>query len=255
MSKAKRLEKILQSYYINDDPTTLDFYLGDIYNGSEWRFKLEDKFITELYHYGGELTEENIRKLARHSLKYIGRKLRHAIEDANANAVNQGKDPTYRRLASNNELVAKKISDNVKQRLLNLNLELVKDIAKQLGITVSQKNKESICDDISNKLTKPVKVTKQLHRGKWDSNSCDENDCKNYEYLVKQYYSSNDQKFASSSYTILKICKNIEDTLYTDLNDNTIINIAKQLYVSEYEDREIYDLCQSITRKFCTLCS
>ena len=253
MSKSRRLENILQSNYIKNDVTTFDFYLGDIYEGSEWRSKLEERFITELERYDGKLSEENIRKLARHALKYINRKLREAIDHANKIAVNKGQDPTYRRMASNNELVAKKISDNVQQKLHDLNLDLIKNIAKQLGITVSQKNKENICYDISNKLTKPVKVTKQLHRGKWDSNSHDEIDSKNYEHLIKQYYSDDTRKLASSYYTILKICRNIEDTLCTDLDDNTILNMAKQLNVIDYDDRSTNDLCQSITRKCCSV--
>lgn len=244
MSKRSELQKILQEYYVKNDSITFDMYLGDIYKGSDWRQTLEERFLKELYHY--RLSDENIRKAARNALKYVSKKLQDAIDDANEKAVEEGKEPTYRRMASNNEIVAKQISETVEKRLQMLSLDLVKEIAKQLGATISQKSKKEICGDISNKLTKPVKVTKQLHRGKWNMESIDSN---NYKHLLNQYYSKDACKYPSSEYTILKICRNIEDTLCTDLDDDIILTIAKSLNVREYEKRDIDDLCQSITRK------
>jgi hypothetical protein len=244
MSKRSELQKILQEYYIKNDSITFDMYLGDIYKGSDWRLRLEDRFIKELSYY--ELSDENIRKAARNALKYISKKLKEAIDSANEKAMKEGKEPTYRRMASNNEIVAKQLSETVEQRLEILSLDLVKEIAKQLAVTISQKTKQDICSDISNKLTKPVKVTKQLHRGKW---SIDSTESDNYKHLLKHYYSKDARKFASSEYTILKICGNIEDTLYTDLDEETIFTMSRALNVKDYENRSLQDLCQSITRK------
>jgi hypothetical protein len=239
------LATVLQKYYYINDETTFDLYLGDIYEGSSWRAKLEYKFLKELHCIKHKLSDENIRIAAKLSLKYISKQLKKAIDMANENAIKEGKEPTYRRMASGNEIVAKKISDTVEQRLHVLNLDLVREIAKQLGIIVSIKNKQEICQDISNKLTKPVKVTKQLHRGKWKPIPHN-----NYDYLVSMYYNNCSKSIKQSSqFTVLKICENIEGTLYNDLEDETVMHIAKILKIQNFETRPKSELSQSITKR------
>ena len=106
--------------------------------------------------------------------------------------------------------------------------------------------------DIATKLTKPVKVTKQLHRGKWApiiANS----DNNVFQNLVTIFVRKYGTKLPSLEYAVIKVCQNMEDTLYYDLHHDLIASIASHVGLLNVNSKNKQQICHEITEFMCQL--
>lgn len=237
------LRKLLgDDFYIKDDNITFDMYLGDLYSNTEWRNVLKNEFCQEIYNIRKSLTEENIKRAARKTLRAVALRFH---EEFKTKKNSQDIHHSY----SDNELITNQICINVENALYdNLNIELLRNMGKLLGVSLSQKTKTLLCTDIASKLTKPLKVTKQLQKGRWEPIR-DSLLIKRYKHLIDYYGNDHNYYLPSLQYAIIKTCQNMEDTLYHDLDSGNILFFAKQLNVPNYDNRESLELCKIITLK------
>ena len=233
-------ELLGDDFYIKNDIVTFDVYLGDLYSNTEWRNVLKNEFCKELYNIRS-LTEENVKRAARKTLRAVTLQFNEEFKTRNS----QDMHHSY----SDNELITNQICINVENALYdNLNIELLKNMGKLLGVSLSQKSKTLLCTDIASKLTKPLKVTKQLQKGRWEP--IDDSLLLNrYKHLIDYYGNDDNYKLPSLKYAIIQTCKNMEDTLYHDLDSDSILFFGKQLNVPDYNNRDTYELCKIITLK------
>ena len=261
------LKNLLKDNYVDNDETSYDIYLGDMYINTHWREELEDEFHDELKRIQNdrkEVTDYRVRRAARRALRQINKEFKYEMEKNKENDSDNNSDSIHLESssASNNEIITIQLCENVQSNLFKLNADLLKKIGKLLGIVVSKKTKEQLCESIATKLTKPVKITKQLQRSKWEPVSIENH--KQYKHLINSISRTytNGKKMPSLEYAVTKTCRNMEDTLYYDLPLNILVNIAKQMdYLKDDDNYEMYDeseidsikqeLCQHITENMC----
>ena len=230
-------------FYIQNDIITFDLYLGDLYSNTKWRNVLEREFCQELYNIRKTLTEENIKRAARKTLRSVSLRFNEEFKTKD-----NSQDDIHHSY-SDNELITNQICINVENSLYdNLNIELLLNMGKLLGVSLSQKTKTLLCTDIASKLTKPLKVTKQLQKGRWGPIN-DSLLIQRYKHLIDYYGNDHNYNLPSLQYAIVKTCQNMEDTLYHDLDSDNILFFAKQMNVPKYDNRDTLELCKIITLK------
>lgn len=237
--------------YVENDSLTFDAFLSDVFMGTVWRRKLEDMFEKELEAIkktGKSMNERRARRAACKALRTIHKEVQPKIVKANCHGTPQKNIPLENiapeMIESKNDKVAQDLCSNVKNELnLNCNLIILRKMADALGINTSQKTKIEICDNIALKLTKPNKVKKSLHRGKWEPIITKDGE---YNFGLVKYYGGKEEK-PSLQYTITRTYQNMCDTLEHDISNLVINKLARQFHI---KGKDKHDTCRQLTKHF-----